>query len=644
MRISFISILFCFLLSPLVGQNDYITYRKLSSKDKELYKKASKYADELEYNKAFKEINKLLQSQPTFLAGKIKKAGWYSQVNQNERAIEIFQEIIESHPAYNPKIYSTVARMHEKQNEYAEAINYFEKYIELIDSTDETFTRANKEIIKLKFIKEAKDNPVPYEPIRLSDAINSMNSEYLASFTVDGKSMVFTRRIGQQEDFFISHKLDSVFSKAEPLQSLNSRHNEGAHTLSSDGNTIIYTICNATYTFGSCDLFSAVQKEEGWSKPINLGKVINTPAWDAQPALSGDGMTLYFSSKRKGGYGGSDIWVSKKNKDGLWDSPQNAGPLVNTPANEESPFIHVDNHTLYFRSDGHPGMGNFDIFCARKEFKSEKFDTVFNIGYPINTKNDEGALSVSTDGKWAYFASDQSAIGLNPNLDIFKFELPENAKPLPVTYVELQVFDSNTESPLNANVKIIDNKTFDKITETKILKDGISKHALMANTNYYIQVEFSGYHYFSEHVSLDSVYKTQKPYLLRIPMQRKKLNRLDDIVTKPIILKNVFFEKGESILKKESFIEIDYLFAQLQKSPGMKIKIIGHTDNVGSDDDNLLLSESRAKAVYDALLTKGVSKSRLFYDGKGETDPIDTNDTPEGRQNNRRTEFVILED
>lgn len=644
----YITLFLIICLGPLQAQ-DIVTYRNLPSKVKETYKKSTKYAKKLEYDKAFKEMDKVLYQHPTFLAGKIKKAAWYNEIKQPKKARAVFEEIIEEFPDYNPKIYATLARLSEQESDYRKAKSLYNKYLTYIDSTDKTFVEANKAIERVEFVSKAKANPVPFVPIKLEGNINTVMSEYMAAFTIDGKSLIFTRRVAGQEDFFISTLEDSIFSKAEPLRNLNTPDNEGAHTISADGKVIYYTFCNTQYTYGSCDIIYAElikeegMEEEGWSRPSNLGKIINSSDWDAQPSLSTDGNTLYFSSKRKGGYGGSDIWLSTKDTLGQWKAPVNAGPVINSKGNEESPFIHVDNHTLYFRSDGHRGMGNHDIFYGRKSLESSKWDTIVNMGYPINTEGDEGALSVSTDGNWAYFASDQDNRMLKPNLDIYKFKLPEEAKPLPVTYLEIHVVDQHTDEPVIANIEIINNKTRQVLFSGKVDGQGMSKHGILAKANYYIKVSHKDYVYKSEYLSLDTLYKYKEPANLHIELQRLN-SRTAAEVHEPVVLKNIFFETGSAVLKTESSIEIEYLADQLKKKPRMKIKILGYTDNVGSEEDNLVLSEERAKAVYDSLLVTGISNERIFYEGKGESNPIDTNDTEAGRQNNRRTVFVILEE
>lgn len=638
-------ILLFFILSTLtfVHSQDVITYRQLPSKSKNTYKKASKYAKELQYEKAFNEIDKVLYQHPNFLSGKIKKAAWHNELKQYKKARSVFESIIEEYPDYNPKIYATLARMSEAESDYDKATQLYNQYLSHIDSTDKTFAEAQNALRRVAFVSHQKANPVPFTPIKLKGGINTAMNEYLAAFTVDGKSLVFTRRIGGQEDFFVSTLDDSLYSEAVPLRELNSPANEGAHTLSADGKTMYYTFCNTQYTYGSCDIIFSKQTEEGWSRPANPGMILNTAAWDAQPSLSTDGSTLYFSSTRKGGYGGSDIWYATKDTTGQWKAPVNAGPTINSKGNEESPFIHVDNHTLYFRSDGHQGMGKYDIFIARKSLYTGKWDTVRNIGYPINTEADEGALSVSMDGSWAYFASDKHTREFKPNLDIYKFQLPEDAKPLPVTYLEIEVVDHKSKEPVLAQVEIVNNLTKQVLFDGKVDEDGVSKHGILAKSNYYIRFTHKDYAYRSEYLSLDTLYKYKEPANLYVELQRMKPLKANT-VHEPIVLKNIFFESGSAVLKDVSYLEINYLSDQLRKRPRMKIKIMGYTDNVGSTEDNLLLSENRAKAVYDALIESEIDQERLFYEGKGESSPIDTNDTADGRQNNRRTVFVILEE
>jgi len=234
--------------------------------------------------------------------------------------------------------------------------------------------------------------------------INTSNSEYLPQFTLDDETFIFTRRVFDQEDLFIATKSEDGY-ETEAMDEVNTLLNEGAHTLSADGSLLIFTHCNTKIGFGGCDLYRSRRRSNGtWSKPANMGKSINSEHWDAQPSLSADGRTLYFASRRPGGHGGTDIWACRLSKNGRWSRPVNLGPNVNSSAADESPFIHADGQTLYYRSRGPLGMGGFDLF--RSKLENNAWSQPIHLGSPINTTGEDGALVVSLDGTRGYYATD----------------------------------------------------------------------------------------------------------------------------------------------------------------------------------------------------------------------------------------------
>ncbi|MBK7408545.1 MAG: OmpA family protein [Saprospirales bacterium] len=376
-----------------------------------------------------------------------------------------------------------------------------------------------------------------------------------------------------------------------------------------------------------------------------MGEPVNTGAWESQPSLSGDGKSLYFASDRIDGKGGKDIWVSYRSADGSWGAPQNLGDTINTSKDEQGPFIHPDGQTLYFMSDGHPGMGSADIFFSRRT-PGGPWQTPVNMGYPINSKSAEGLLVVSIDGKTAYFASNRSDLNPTtsygkPTYDLYSFELYEAARPAPVTYVKAVVRDADTRLPLEAVAEFLDLETGQIAAGATTDKDGQFLVVLPAGKNYALNVSKPKYLFFSEHFELKEPASVEKPFLLEIELQPISQNGAP-VEEKAIVLKNVFFESGSALLLPESKGELEKLRNLLEENPGLRIQINGHTDNVGSEADNQSLSEQRAKAVYSYLADKGIDRLRLRFKGFGESRPVDTNETEEGRQHNRRTEFTVF--
>jgi len=467
--------------------------------------------------------------------------------------------------------------------------------------------------------------------------------------SADETQIIFTRvtpglRGKAQEDFYISEKKDDVWSEAEPILSINTPGNEGSHTVTTSADLIVYAACHRDDGFGSCDLYSSEKKEGRWTKPKNMGKAVNSSGWDSQPSLSRDGKYLYFTSKRNGNIGGSDIYVCKRFEDGVWSKPVNLGDKVNTKADEASPFIHSDGKTLYFMSKGYPGMGGFDLYKVQQNLPF-KWGEVENLGYPINTKGDESTLYVSLDGQTGYFARGD-ANGSKGSHDIYSFEMPAGIRPDPVTYVKGYVTDALTGKPIVSNVLLY--PTDDPATKTTITTDvdGTFLLGLPIGVNYSLNVDKTGYTFYSDRFELANGQSSTEPFRLEIPLQEIRVATAtptpDAPKPQPIILKNVFFETGSAELQDVSFVELDKLYQLLSETPSIRIQVNGHTDDVGNDAANQTLSENRAKSVYTYLVGKGIDSSRILYKGFGEMQPIADNGTDEGKARNRRTEFVVL--
>jgi outer membrane protein OmpA-like peptidoglycan-associated protein len=361
--------------------------------------------------------------------------------------------------------------------------------------------------------------------------------------------------------------------------------------------------------------------------------------------MSGDGQELYFASKRTEGYGGSDIYVSRRDSKGKWGPAQNLGPKINTDKDDGSPSMHPDHQTLYFRSDGRPGMGSFDIYYTTRNFEDRQWQEPINIGYPINTKHDDGALTVNLAGNEAYFTSDRAYKSDDPNrnLDIYRFALDKSIAPVSSTYIRLQVIDKETQEPLVANVKLVDTDTKAEIINLQSQVNSKILFSMPVGGDYALVTSKEGYVYHSEHIPLTEVKTANIAYeyvveLEKIPVATTATPK----VNKAIVLNKIFFESGEATLLKKSDLEINYLVDLMKEQPTLKIKIIGHTDDVGSEADNLKLSQDRAAAVVTALVNKGIANIRLQSEGLGESSPIADNQSEEGKKQNRRTEFLIL--
>jgi len=590
------------------------------------------------YIKSLKYFDKSILADTSFVKPHLYKASLFYELKQYEKSRKEYTNILKNHPNYNSNIYYSLGVLSEKQNKLKDAFSYYKLFLDKSNKKGKRVSIAKMKIRNLPFIIKAKNNPIAFDPIPMNSAINSNLSEYLPTLSGDNKEIIFTRRIHGQEDFYRSKFENGNWQKAEPIIELNTNSNEGVHTLTSDGKTLIFTLCDKRKTFGSCDLFLSRKKNNLWSEPINLGKTINSPYWDSQPSISSDGKTLFFSSNRPGGFGGKDIWVSYWKDNNKWTKPIPLDSTINTKNDEQTPFIHADNTTLYFTSNGHPGMGGTDLYYSNKE--NGKWTHATNLGYPINTKYDEGALFVSLDGKYGYFSVDRKTKD-NKNIDIYYFELPEIIKPKPVTYVKGIVLDSKNENALNAKITLFDNNTGQEIQSLYTNEDTFFI-ALPSGIDYNMSVKKQGYAFYSNRFVLsdsNTVFDPLKIVIKMIPFDNK--NNITSY--KPIVLKNIFFESNSSKLNTDkSKIELDNLYKLLSSNPRIKIEIIGHTDNVGDDDFNLKLSKQRAESIEKYLLNHKIADDRIITIGYGETQPIVPNTNSENRRKNRRVEFKIV--
>jgi outer membrane protein OmpA-like peptidoglycan-associated protein len=362
-----------------------------------------------------------------------------------------------------------------------------------------------------------------------------------------------------------------------------------------------------------------------------MGNRINTDQWESAPSLSPDKRDLYFTSRRLGGYGGSDIYVSHLLAGGQWSEPENLGPEVNTIGDESCPFIHADNQTLYFTSSGHPGYGGDDLFLTRKGPK-RKWSVPRNLGYPINTIENEGSLVITADGAVAYYASDRA--DSRGGLDLYTFGMRNDIRPVKTLWIKGKVFDKNTSKGLPSAIALTDLKTKDIISRVQTDETGNYLITLPVGKDYAFNVNRKGYLFFSDNFPL-SQKSPDSTYNIDIPLQPLAANA-------SIILKNIFFDVNRYTLKTESQVELDNVVTLLKDNPTVKIQINGYTDNAGKPADNITLSNNRAKAVVEYITVKGIDAKRMSYQGFGEKMPLADNSSEEGRARNRRTELKVL--
>lgn len=610
---------------------------KVNHKANTIYNLAINKAQNAEYPTAIKMIQEALKIEPRFVDAYLSLAGIHANMKDYKSSAMYFEKAFELDAQYSNYYLLPYSISLAGDGRFKESLKAVESFL-TIPSLNERSKKAGEfrkrtYEFAIDYENKQEDKTYVFEPINMGDSINTADLEYFPSLTIDGKKLIFTKRIGSNEDFYESDLVDGVWSKAVPLPgNINSpNYNEGAQNISQDGKWLIFTGCNFPRGFGSCDLYISYLTKNGWTEPQNMGRNINSEFWESTPSLSPDKRDLYFSSSVPGGFGGKDIWVSHRDERGKWSVPYNLGPEINTAGDESTPFIHADNQTLYFNSTGHPGYSEKpDLFVTRK-LPDGKWSTPVNLGYPINTIDDEGSLVVAADGKTAYYSSDRS--DTRGGLDIYTFELRKDIQPLKTLWVKGQVYDAKTKDGLPSTIELTDVNSNQLISRLQTDEDGNYLVTIPVEKEYAFNVNRKGYLIYSEnyHISRD----IDSAFVADIPLQPIESKAM-------VVLKNVFFGTNETALKSESIVELDQVVSLLRENPDVKILITGHTDNVGKPEDNLKLSEGRALSVVNYLISKGITKDRLAHKGFGAAKPIASNDTEEGRAKNRRTELEVL--
>jgi len=326
------------------------------------------------------------------------------------------------------------------------------------------------------------------------------------------------------------------------------------------------------------------------------------------------------------------LYMIEKNHFGDWGVPQNLGPIINTPWTEKSPYLAPDGRTLYFSSLGHPGFGRFDLF--KSTFENMKWSVPVNLGRPLNSEGDDNYFTISASGEHAYFASTRP--GGQGKTDLYQIEIPESLRPKPTVIVSGIVSNAKTGQPTSSWVMVEDLSTGEMIATNKSNSStGAYLVVLPAGKNYSVSANKDGFFFYSQSfdVPKDALYQEIKKDIQLKPIEKGAR----------VVLNNIFFETGKAELKPESYLELAKAVELMKANKTMKIEVGGHTDNVGSDDTNMKLSHARAKSVMDFMIKAGIDVNRMQAKGYGESQPVASNDTEEGRQANRRTEFVILE-
>lgn len=603
-------------------------------KAKEFYDKALKNISERKSVDAIENLQKAIEKDSTF-ADPYFKLGQINEAARNqENAIKFYKKAIELRPN-DPLLtqgYTYIGTRLIKAGEYAKAKEYLSFSVKNVPQNSPVMKQLTRQLEQCKFGEEAKNAAMPFKAAEMGSTINFKNKQYFPVLTADNETLIFTARSDDgDENLYISQLTNGTWSAPKSISDkINTTANEGTCSISADGRTLVFTSCDGKNSLGSCDLYISKKVGEEWTTPENLGSSVNTPFWEAQPSLSNDGRILYFSSDRQGGYGRKDLWISELKENNTWTKAINLGDVINTANDEISPFVHANGHTLFFASDGHLGMGGLDLFMT--ESKTGLYSKPENLGFPINTHEDQVALFISADGSKGYYSSD-----VKPDIKLFQFDIPAklSEKFKRASYVKGTVKDANNNQNLSAEIELIDLKT-NKIIE-KTTSDAVTGQytAVLPNGSQY-GLFINKKDYFFKSLTFNFSEKTEA--------DGKAIDILLDPIKKDVktVLNNIFFDSGKAELRPESFTELDKLQLLLAQNPSLQVEISGHTDDVGKDAENQALSEKRAFSVADYLIKKGVNPQNIKVKGYGKTKPLVPNTSEENRQINRRIEMSIL--
>ncbi|HAG16054.1 MAG TPA: hypothetical protein DCG69_05950 [Bacteroidales bacterium] len=624
---------------------------KPNNRAEAMNKQAQLYLAKGQIGQAQNLLVELIQAYPRFSKGYLTYGEFHLQDYRSEtsKAVVCFKKALDICADSSHKANFYLGKIYFGLHNFDQAIFYFDQFISKpVYCSKEDFTEAT---VFLNFSRVSIDllaHPVPFNPVKVN-GISSKNDEYLPFISADDEFALYTRRrytlvdkgfdseYQEIETFNYSlRQANGDFDQGFPMPyPFNRNPNEGAPSLTIDNNHLYYTLCvvDPKTKYLNCDIMHSFFNGKIWSDPKSLGQNINSPnTWESQPSIDASGELLYFSSNREGGFGGYDLYKTYKLTDGSWSNPINLGPTINTSGHEKSPFIHSDSQTLYFSSDGIPGLGGFDIFYTRLD-SSNQFEKPLNIGYPINSFEDDLGFFVSTDGQNGYYASNR--FDENRSWNLYSFQLYEKAKPQKVLFIKGNISQEDAHLPSRAKVEI---KNLNTRTTKEIPVDSISGRyvaVLLFRDDLLLTVKKKGFVLESKFIgTTDSIFK--KPAVVNVQIQPIEVGQSYEI-------HDIYFESNSDDLTPNSLEVIQEFFIFLQNNPGLHIEIQGHTDFIGNEQANLILSENRAKAVYESLVQLGIDQNRLLYKGFGESVPVADNNTSFGRSKNRRTVFIVME-
>lgn len=563
-----------------------------------------------------------------------------------------FLKVVELCPSFNYyKSFYYLGEFYYTAREFEKAKGFLETYLDHNSENSENYNQVMLMTRNIDYYLKLINNPVPFNPEPLRD-ICTEEDEYLPLISPDEELLFYTRRYKEHpntayekyvEELVMSNRnwSDSStlrFNRGIPLaEPFNDGRNMGGATITIDNNHLFITICEyerANYTsFKNCDIFSSDRQNGEWKTLRRLGKTINGKhTFEGMPSITADGKVLFFASAREGGYGGIDIYKSELQENGLWGDAQNLGPVINTKGDDKTPFIHSDSQTLYFASNGRFGVGGFDVYYSQY-LGIGRWSEPINMGYPLNTRQDEVGLIVSANGKRIFFSS--KSFSKDGNWNIYSADLYKEARPKQVLFVKGKLTDKKGNEVTDAEVGLTGVKS-KEVTEG-LVDSYTGKYAVAVavkkDEEYLLTVKKKDYFFNSKHIDpKDDKYTPPTTVDLEIDRIEKAM---------PVRLQNVNFEYGSHKLNEVSKTNINQLIEFMKENKDLKVMLHGHTDNRGTPEFNLALSQLRVQSVRNYMRKQGVDSKRISYKGYGEKKPLATNSTKEGQAINRRVEFTV---
>jgi outer membrane protein OmpA-like peptidoglycan-associated protein len=608
----------------------------LSTKNKkaiELYTESDNYRVRREYDRAIQLLLEAIEKDKKFDEAYFRLAQIYRVQDNLNAALQYFGHGLDvAQSVARTKIYLyELAQTELRSGHYKNTIDYTLKFLELERTDQKRIVQATLWKVQAEYAVAHEADVLDYKITLLSDTVNAFPMQYFPTLTADQSQLIFTARFGgpgnDNEDLVVSMKRanGSWGAPVSLSDNINTIRREGACTISADGRHLIFTVCGER----GCDLFESRRTGSVWSVPKSLGAAINTPSWDAQPSLSADGRELYFVSDRPGGRGGYDIWYSQLHETG-WTKAINLGAPINTPFDEISPYIHVNNQNLYVVSNGHPGFGGYDIYMAEK--LDMGWASPMNMGKPLNDHHDQYSFIVTNDGRVAYYSREES----KNRSRLYKIQLPTSLVTKNTGNVlKGTIVDARTNSPLKVRVELFDIQR--NLRVSVVDSDSVTGQYLMVlpgGAEYALYVSRPSYLFHSLHFNYRDGGELQ-PVIKDVALLSVEKGA-------SVVLNNLFFDVDQYELKEQSLIELSEIVKFLQENQSVRIEISGHTDNSGSESYNQQLSLKRAASVAEYLKKQGIDLLRVSQKGYGAQKPLKPNNSDENRKLNRRIEFRIL--